>query len=115
MHGIIFIIFIGAILGGWFLFPYIIYADYATDDEKTTGNLKAGVYAGFPALILNPFQAFGVMVLGVAIESLPAITIGTASYSFGLIIWGPKCSVVLLIAYLNTKKYVILDFKWEKK
>jgi len=113
--GIIFIIFIGAILGGWFLFPYLIYADYATDDEKATGSLKAGVYAGFPALILNAFQAFGVMVLGVAIESFPAITVGSAIYSFGLVIWGPICSVVLLIAYLYTKKYVILDFKWEKQ
>jgi len=113
--GIIFIIFIGAILGGWFLFPYIIYADYATDDEKATGNLKAGVYVGFPALILNAFQAFGVMVLGVAIESLPAVIIGSASYSFGLIIWGPLCSVVLIISYLYTRKYVILDFEWENK
>ena len=112
--GIIFIIFIGAILGGWFLFPYIIYADYATDDEKATGDLKAGVYAGFPALLLNAFQAFGVMVLGVAVESLPAISIGTATYSLGLIIWGPICSVVLLIAYLYTKRFVILDFEWEK-
>ena len=55
------------------------------------------------------------MVLGVAIENLPNITVGTATYSFGLIIWGPICSAVLLISYLYTKKYVILDFEWEKR
>lgn len=115
VFGLIFIIGIAAILGGWGLFPYIIYADLAEDDEKDTGNLKAGVYAGFPAIILNIFQAFGVFILGVAIESLPDITVGSLTYSMGLILWGPICSIILIVAYLYTRKFIKLDFDWEKK
>jgi len=46
--GIVFIVGIGAILGGWYLFPYIVYADVAEDDEKSTGELMnlAGVGVG---------------------------------------------------------------------
>jgi len=113
--GIIFIVGIGAILGGWFLFPYIGYADVAEDDEKSTGELKAGIYTGFPSIILNIFQAIGAFFIGV-ILSLPSISpTGVFSYSIGLILFGPIVSVILLIAYLYTRKYVILDFDWEKK
>lgn len=115
VFGLIFIIGIAAMLGGWGLFPYVIYADLAEDDEKSTGALKAGVYAGFPSIPLNAFQAFGVFVLGVAIESLPDITVGTLTYSMGLVLWGPICSLFLLISYFFTRKYVKLDFDWEKK
>lgn len=111
--GIIFVILATGVLGGWFLFPYIIYADVAEDDEKKTGQLKAGVYAGFNSIILNAFQAFGVFVLGVAIESLPEITLGGNPAALGLILFGPICSVILLISYIYTEKYVTLDFKWE--
>ena len=113
--GIIFIIGIAGLLGGWGLFPYIIYADVAEDDEKSTGELKAGTYTGYPALILNIFQAFGVFVLGVAIDALPKIAVGDLTYSLGLIIWGPICSLILLISYYFTKDKVKLDFDWEKK
>ncbi|KKM26324.1 hypothetical protein LCGC14_1585920 [marine sediment metagenome] len=113
--GVIFIVGIGAILGGWFLFPYIIYADVAEDDEKSTGELKAGIYSGFPSIILNIFQAVGAFFIG-AILSLPNIDpTGTNPYSLGLILFGPIVSVILLISYLYTRKYVILDFDWEKK
>ena len=115
VFGLIFIIGIAAILGGWGLFPYIIYADLAEDDEKDTGNLKAGVYAGFPSIILNLFQAFGVFILGVAISSLPDISVGPLTYSLGLVLWGPICSIILIVAYLYTRKYIKLDFDWEKK
>ncbi len=112
--GIIFIIGIGAILGGWYLFPYIIYADIAEDDEKSTGDLKAGVYTGFPSIILNIFQAIGVFLLGV-ITSLPKIVIGTNYFSIGYVLWGPIVSLILIVSYFYTKKYVKLDFDWEKK
>jgi hypothetical protein len=29
--------------------------------------------------------------------------------------WGPICSLILLISYYYTKDKVILDFEWEKK
>ena len=115
IFGIIFMLIVAIVLAGWFIFPYIVYADSAEDDEKATGELKAGAYAGFPSLILNAFQAFGAMVLGVVIENLPKITVGPSTYSFGLIIWGPICSGILFIAYLYTKKYVTLDYEWQKE
>ncbi len=111
--GIFFILGIAAILGGWYLFPYIMYADLADDDSKTTGALKAGIYVGYPSIILNIFQAIGVFLLGL-ITSLPAITVGTNTFSLGLVVWGPICSVILLISYFYTKKYVTLDFAWER-
>ena len=113
--GIIFIIIGTGSLGGWYLFPYIIYADIAQDDEQKTGQLKAGIYAGFNSIILNLFQAFGVFGLGVAIESLPLITLTGGSVALGLILFGPISSAILLIAFFYTKKYVKLDFEWEKK
>ncbi|MHA2390336.1 MAG: MFS transporter [Promethearchaeota archaeon] len=115
--GIIFIAGIGAILGGWYLFPYIVYADIAEDDEKSTGELKAGIYTGFPSIILNLFQAGGAFLIGV-ILSLPELTrhYVTVPYSFslGLIIFGPIVSGIQLVSYFYTKKYIKLDFDWEK-
>ncbi|NMC03766.1 MAG: MFS transporter, partial [Candidatus Lokiarchaeota archaeon] len=92
--GIIFILGIALVLGGWYLLPYIIYADIAEDDDKGSGELRAGVYAGFPSIILNLFQAIGVVLLGL-VTSIPAI--GGATYSFGYILWGPITSGILLI------------------
>ena len=116
--GIIFIVGIGAILGGWFLFPYIVYADVAEDDEKETGELKAGIYAGFPSIILNLFQALGAFVIG-SILSLPKLerfyVAEPYSFSVGLIIFGPIVSIILLCSYFYTKHLVKLDFDWEKE
>lgn len=114
IFGIIFILIIAAALAGWALFPYIYYADLAEDDEKRTGNLKAGIYAGFPSILLNIFQAFGPLIVG-SILSLQEITVGSLTYSIGLVLWGPICSVILLLTYFYTRKFVTLDFDWEKK
>jgi len=115
--GIVFILGIGTILGGWFLFPYIVYADVAEDDQKKTGELKAGIYAGFPSIILNIFQAFGAFLIGIILD-IPYYINPTntpdAGYSIGLILWGPLASLVLIVSYFYTKKYVTLDFEWEK-
>ena len=118
--GVIFIIGIGSILGGWYLFPYIIYADIAEDDERLTNELKAGIYAGFPSIILNLFQAAGAFFIG-TILSLPSINPGNVfnsslePYSVGLIIFGPIVSGILLISLIYTATYVKLDFDWEKR
>lgn len=114
IFGIIFILIIGASLAGWGLFPYIYRADLAEEEEKRSGELKAGLYDGFPSIILNIFQAFGPLIVG-AILALPEITVGTLTYSFGLVLWGPICSVILIISYFFTKKYIQLDFEWEKE
>ena len=114
VFGLIFILIIAAALSGWSLFPYIFKADLAEDEEKRTGELKAGLYDGFPSIILNIFQALGPLIIGV-ILSLPEITVGTLTYSLGLVVWGPICSIILIVAYFFTKKYIKLDFDWEKK
>ncbi|MFX0043385.1 MAG: hypothetical protein ACFE8L_10775, partial [Candidatus Hodarchaeota archaeon] len=81
------------------------------------GELKAGIYSGFPSIVLNIFQACGAFFIG-TILSLPELTRDGAepySFSIGLLIFGPIVSVILLISYFYTKKYVQLDFDWEKK
>lgn len=112
IYGIIFVLGLAACMGGWFLFPAIMYADIAEDDEKETGELKAGIYAGFPSIILNLFQALGLFIMA-SIVGLPSV--GGLTYSIGYLLWGPICAVILLISYLYSRKFVKLDFDWEKK
>jgi len=108
IFGIIFIVGITGCMGGWFLFPGIIYADIAEDDEKSTGELKAGIYKGFPSIVLNLFQALGLFIMGMILE-LPHL--GTLSYSIGYVLWGPICSLILIGAYFFTRKFIKLDFE----
>ncbi len=105
IFGIIFILGIATCLGGWFLFPNIMYADIAEDDEKETGELRAGIYMGFPSITLNIFQSIGLFLLGIILD-LPK--------DLGFLIWGPICSIILIIAYLYTKRFIKIDFEWEK-
>ena len=105
IFGIIFILGLSACLGGWFLFPNIIYADIAENDEKVTGELRAGIYMGFPSITLNIFQSLGLFLLGIILD-IPKL---------GYVLWGPICSCILIIALLYTKKFIQLDFEWEKR
>jgi len=107
IFGIIFILGITACMGGWFLFPSIMYADIAEDDEKSTGELKAGIYTGFPSIVLNLFQALGLFIMGL-ILALPSLGL---TYSIGYVLWGPICSVILIGAYFFAKKFIKLDFE----
>jgi len=106
IYGIIFIIFVVAAIGGWNLFPYIVYADLAEDNEKSTGELKAGLYRGFSSILLNIFQA-----IGLAFSSFISFLIG--DYLF-FIWWGPICSLILIGAYFFSRKFLKIDFDWEK-
>ncbi|MFX0036373.1 MAG: MFS transporter [Candidatus Hermodarchaeota archaeon] len=110
LFGLLFMIGIGAPLGGWYLLPAVIFADLAEYDEKTTGELKAGTYMGLPSIFLNIFQAIGVFLLGI-INELPDIEVGSSSFSMGLILWGPFCSLILIISWWYTRKYLILDYR----
>ena len=115
IFGIVFVILVAASLAGWYLFPYIIYADIAEDDEKKTGKLKAGIYTGFPAIILNIFQALSLLFTG-WITSLPDVSNTPGNtFSLGLVLWGPICAVILIISLLYAKKFIHLDFEWEKQ
>ncbi len=107
IFGIIFILGITGCMGGWFLFPSIMYADIAEDDEKSTGELKAGIYTGFPSIVLNLFQALGLFIMGL-ILALPSLGL---TYSIGNVLWGPICSVILIGAYFFAKKFIKLDFE----
>ncbi|TXT55072.1 MAG: Major Facilitator Superfamily protein [Promethearchaeota archaeon] len=115
LYGIIFMICIGILLGGWYLFPYIAFADLAEDDEKKSGNLRAGIYIGFPSILLNASQAFGIFMLGfLTSDYFPTVNTGSSTFSIGWVLWGPICALVLLISYFYLKKYVKLDFEWEE-
>lgn len=114
IFGIIFILGITGCLAGWFLLPVIFIADITEDDEKKTGELRAGIYTGFPSIILNLFQTVGLLIMGAILE-LPEITVGTSTFSLGYVIWGPICSLILIVAYIYSRKFVQLDFEWEKK
>jgi GPH family glycoside/pentoside/hexuronide:cation symporter len=113
---IIFVIGVSIGYGGWQLFPYFIYPDLSEDDEKRTGELKAGIYTGFPSILLNIFQGFSDLLSGWLI-SLPLITnvSGATPFSMGYILWGPISSVFLIIALLFTRKHLNLDYQWENK
>ena len=114
IFGLIFILGISGCLAGWYLIPAIFIADIAEDDERKTGELRAGIYTGFPSIILNLFQSVGLLIMGAILE-LPKITVGTSKFSLGYVIWGPICSLILIGAYLYSRKFVQLDFEWEKK
>lgn len=109
---IIYVVGVVACLGGWYLFPYIWYADLA-EDAKRRGDLKemkAGLYAGFPNILLNIFQAIALVITG-AILSLPLVP--GRSFSWGYVLWGVWCSIVLFIGLLYIRYFITLDFQWE--
>ncbi len=111
--GIILIIIIASAVGGWYLFPYILYADLTEDDVRRTKNFKSGMYTGFPSIFLNLFQGISYIVTGFLRDYLPNLPGTIVSWFY--VIWGPLGSVYLLLAYIYLKKKVMLDFAWEKE
>ncbi|MFX0073214.1 MAG: MFS transporter [Candidatus Hermodarchaeota archaeon] len=108
---IIWVLAIAAFMGGWYLFPYIWLADLAEDAEVKSGEgRKSGLYAGFPQILLNIFQAIALFITGfiLALPNVPG-----KDFSWGYILWGLWCSGILIIAFLFTKKLITLDFEWE--
>ena len=111
---LIFVLGLAGVMGGWYLFPYIIYADLAEDDERRTKVMKAGIYAGFPSIVLNLLQAFGLFILGLLFTYSPAYWRGKSLISMAMMYWGPVCSIFLILAIIFTIFFVKLDFEWEK-
>ncbi|MHA1148770.1 MAG: MFS transporter [Promethearchaeota archaeon] len=111
---LILMIIVAASLGGWFLFPYILYADLAENEERTgeDSEMKAGLYTGFPSILLNIFQAFGLFLVGII---LSAPDVPGEDYSWGYLLWAPIGAIILIVALLYLKKYITLDFEWEQK
>jgi GPH family glycoside/pentoside/hexuronide:cation symporter len=88
-------------LAGYFLMPYIIYADFAHVDQIRTGEGRAGVYTGFSSIPLNIFQFFSTLLLGflLGLPNAPGQT-----FSIGLLLWGPISAVFLLLGLLVLRK-----------
>lgn len=114
ISAVLYVVGVAACLGGWYLFPYIWYADLA-EDAKRRGDLtemKAGLYAGFPNILLNIFQAIALVITGVILD-LPKVP--GKDFSWGYVLWGVWCSGVLLIGLIYMRKFITLDFEWEKE
>lgn len=111
---VVLVLIISSALGGWFLFPYILYSDLAENNEKTgeKSELKSGLYNGFPSILLNIFQGVGWLLIG-SILLLPDAP--SRDYSWGYLLWAPIGSIILIVALLYLKKFITLDFDWEKK
>ena len=94
--------FAGAGVAGYYLLPYIVYADFANKNEIMTGEGRAGFYTSFPTIPLNGMQALSAFLWGIIFE-LPAViqVPGSTSYvSLGYTIWGPIAAFFLLLSVL---------------
>lgn len=115
IFSLFFVILLASSQSGWALFPYIMYADLAEDHQKQHGELSAGLFAGFPSIPLNIFQALSLFITGLFL-SLPEVgNIMGNTFSLGYVLWGPFCGIILLITGIFIKKYIKLDFAWEEK
>jgi GPH family glycoside/pentoside/hexuronide:cation symporter len=88
-------------LAGYFLMPYIIYADFAQVDQIKTGEGRAGVYTGFSSIPLNIFQFISTVLLGFML-GLPPFP--GQSFSSGLLLWGPISALFLIFGLLVLRK-----------
>jgi GPH family glycoside/pentoside/hexuronide:cation symporter len=88
-------------IAGFFLLPYVAYADFAQVDQIKTGEGRAGVYTGFSSIPLNIFQFFSALLLGFLLD-LPNAT--GKSFSAGLLWWGPVSSLFIILGLLVLRK-----------
>ncbi|MHA2295493.1 MAG: MFS transporter [Candidatus Hodarchaeales archaeon] len=94
---------------GYYLLPYAIVADIIEDDERRTGESRAGMYYGFESIPLNIFQFFGYLLVGTLLE-LPKITSYTgAEFSIGYLVFGPLASTCMFASVLIFWKWVNAD------
>lgn len=95
--------FTGAGVAGYYLLPYIVYADFAQKDEIMTGEGRAGFYTSFPSIPLNGMQAFSAFLWGF-IFALPEVVPVPRNMSElvtqGYLYWGPITAVFLFLAVL---------------
>ncbi len=70
-------LYIGLVASGissWFLYPYVVIADFAEDDELRTGQEhRAGLYWGVKELYLNLFQGPAMILSGLIFGLLPSL------------------------------------------
>lgn len=101
LQGFLMIAIVGSGLAGYYLMPYIVYADFATKDEILTGESRAGFYTSFPSIPLNTFQAISVFLWGF-IFSLPEVAqvprAPSETVTLGYLYWGPIAAFFILLA-----------------
>jgi GPH family glycoside/pentoside/hexuronide:cation symporter len=94
--------FAGAGVAGYYLFPYIVYADFAHKNEIITGEGRAGFYTSFPSIPLNGMQAFSAFLWGF-IFALPEVVPvpGQATLvTQGYLLWGPIAALFIFLSVL---------------
>lgn len=94
--------FAGAGVAGYYLFPYIIYADFAHKNEVMTGEGRAGFYTSFPSIPLNGMQAISAFIWGLIFE-LPKVVPVPGTHllvSKGYLIWGPIAALFIFLSVL---------------
>ncbi len=93
IQGYIFGLCLGIGLSAGTLFPYAIIADLADDDERKSGQNRAGLYTGFKSIPVNIAQALGFVFAGLLSDSLSLRMLGPigASIIFVsslILVWG---------------------------
>ena len=100
--GFLLLAFAGAGVAGYYLFPYIIYADFANKNEIMTGEGRAGFYTSFPSIPLNGMQAFSAFLWGF-IFALPEVVPVPGNTTFvtqGYLLWGPIAALFIFLSVL---------------
>ncbi|MHA1247591.1 MAG: MFS transporter [Candidatus Thorarchaeota archaeon] len=111
MLGFVVIALIAAAVAGYYLFPYIIYADFAHKDELITGEGRAGIYTGFPSIPLNICQAASAALMGVILDLPRVLEVPghPGEYvTLGYQLWGPISALFILLAVI-VLQWVNLD------
>ena len=110
IQAIIFCVLIAMGLSGFYLLPYAIVADIVEEDERRTGESRAGMYYGFESIPLNIFQFFGYLIVGFLLENFPIYTDWQGNaFSSGFLLWGPVSAVFMLISVIIFWKFVNAD------
>jgi GPH family glycoside/pentoside/hexuronide:cation symporter len=102
----LFMTLVAAGISGWYLFLSPITADMAQEDEQARGEARAGSYNGLVSIPLNVLQSLGRFVAGL-LADLPKVEGHT--YTWGLVLWGPVSSILLLPCLFLLVKYVKTD------
>jgi len=92
----------GAGIAGYYLFPYIVYADFADKNEIMTGEGRAGFYTSFPSIPLNGMQALSAFLWGFIFDLPEVVPVpGQATLvSQGYLFWGPIAALFIFLSVL---------------
>lgn len=82
IFGYMYVGLVAAGIASWYLFPYVVMADFADDDELRTGKKRAGVYWGVKELYLNLFQAPAMILSGLIFGLLPSLPASLTASNF---------------------------------